>query len=259
MTLPEFTPELHQLLGEYGSAYCRLRHPSLYKGSVSLILDFEACPPEKGDGFFEVYGAGNRDFVLDRPHERMKAYELLLYILKTHNPEKYRDIHKGTPYFFLAWTAFQSGDFEKGLFYLDAAATEDLRQRGNAFDINAQEQPPAINFLLLKSSENIVGLDMFLTMVMSLRDDIEQFNSEAGRNLSVDVFRDKFIKGSGLFTDGSFRTVLTSLYGFVLGFHLRNSMLDLRSSEGGSLEPFLLHLFKGCLILVCLTNENANI
>jgi hypothetical protein len=178
----------------------------------------------------------------------MKAYELLLHILKTYNPEKYKDIHKGVPYFYIGWTAFRAEDIEKGLFYLDAAVSEDLRKDGNKFNINSPKHSPAIEFLLLdESNQTLAGLELFIILGRDLSAEIKEFSQKSGCNLTIDTFSDNFIKQ--LFADDGFRTVLSSLYGFVIEFHKLKTMLELRSSAGGSIEPFITHLFKGCLVL----------
>lgn len=109
-----------------------------------------------------------------------------------------------------------------------------------------------------RSSDEVVGQVLrymgwgevhFVALTKDISQEIKQFSNESGCPLTINNFTDKFIKQSGLFTDSTFRTILTSLYGFVIEFHRRMMMLELRSSEGGSIEPFLTHLFKGCLIL----------
>ncbi len=214
-----------------------------------LLPDFINTPAGQGDALFEKYGPGNIiDFPLDRPYERLKAYEILLSTLEDFNANHFREIHKGTPYYFLGWTAFQIEDYEKGVFYLDSAISEDLRLLGPSFDINSSRGTPGIDFLLLTGGGNQVALATAIELMHFVEDEINSFSSKAGVSLTKDIFVQKFIKESGLFRDGTFRTIVTSLYSFILEFQSRQKQLDIRSSEGGSIEPFLTHLFKGCVI-----------
>lgn len=215
----------------------------------NLLPDFMATPAGQGDRLFEKYGPGNIiDFPLDRPYERMKAYEVLLSIFEDFNSNHFMEIHKGTPYYFLGWTAFQIEDFEKGVFYLDSAISEDLRLLGPAYDVNSTQGTPGIDFLLLTGSGNQVALATAAELMHLVENEINYFSGKAGVTLTKDVFVQKFIKESGLFRDGTFRTIVTSLYSFILEFQSRQKQLEIRSSEGGSIEPFLTHLFKGCVV-----------
>lgn len=215
----------------------------------NLLPDFIGTPAAQGDRLFEKYGPGNTISIpLDRPYERMKAYELLLDMLEDFNPGHFRAIHKGTPYYFLGWTAFQVEDYEKGVFYLDSAISEDLRLLGPNYDVNVSPGTPGIDFLLLTGSGNQVALATASELMRLVQAEVDYFANQAGVNLTKDIFVQKFIKESGLFKDGTFRTVVTSLYSFILEFKSRQQQLKIRSSEGGSIEPFLTHLFKGCVI-----------
>jgi hypothetical protein len=106
-----------------------------------------------GDTYFQNYGAGNlTGGQILKPYERMKAYECLLELLKAHNQDQFFRIHKGTPYYFLGWTAFQIEDFDKALFYMDTAISEDLRVllRANPnYNLATDPHTPAIKFLTL--------------------------------------------------------------------------------------------------------------
>lgn len=84
----------------------------------------------EGDWYFSTFGPGNVLQATDRPFERFHDYEELLKLLQNRNQTKYDQIHKGTPFFFLAWLAFDLRNFEKTLYYLDASISEDVRNRG---------------------------------------------------------------------------------------------------------------------------------
>lgn len=59
-----------------------------------LVID----GPTSGDGLFEQFGIGNKLTAPDFPYERFCDYEELLKMLYREDPEKYRSLHKGTPF-----------------------------------------------------------------------------------------------------------------------------------------------------------------
>ena len=71
-----------------------------------LFIQSEFKAPESGNRFFEAFSVGNTVNITDRPYERFSDYEELLHIIYKDDPQKYKKIHKGTPFYFLAWTAF---------------------------------------------------------------------------------------------------------------------------------------------------------
>lgn len=77
---------------------------------------------------------------------------------------------------------------------------------------------------------------------------INEFNSISlvSKKIDIDSFIKKFVLD--LAKNKSARSIITASYSFILEFSERYEMLNLRSKEGGALEPILTHLFKGGLI-----------
>lgn len=216
----------------------------------TLIQEYENILPLEGNPFFEKYGLGNiNSNVPVHPYERLKGYEVLLDVLESYNPTHFREIHKGTPYYFMAWLSLQMEDYEKGVFYMDTAIGEDLRLLGSTWDINSSESTPGIKFILLTDANIQVASGSATQLETLVGQELNNFSTKAQVNLDKDIFVQKFIRESGLFRNGTFRTIVTSLYSYILEFQSRQTQLKLRSSEEGSIEPFLTHLFKGCVIL----------
>lgn len=214
----------------------------------TLIQEYENIPPLGGNPFFEKYGLGNINGVPVHPYERLKGYEILLDVLESHNSIHFREIHKGTPYYFMAWLSLQMEDYERGVFYMDTAIGEDLRLLGPSWDINSSELTPGIKFILLIDANIQVASDSATRLESLVVRELGNFSTKSQVNLDKDTFVKKFIKDSGLFRNGTFRTIVTSLFSYILEFQSRQNQLKLRSSEEGSIEPFLTHLFKGCVI-----------
>lgn len=200
----------------------------------------------EADEFFHRYSVGNRTDIAENPFERSLAYELLLHILQQYDDKKFKEIHKGTPYYFIGWTSYQFGNYEKALFYLDAAVSEDIK----VYELKGRKETPALKFFLLR--ENAVEATAYMTLHIYLNScvgaSILQFNSDSGLNLFPHELVGRFISPI-LFGNKKSRAILTALYSFILEEAFYRGRINLRSSEGGSLEPFINHLFKGARIL----------
>jgi len=212
---------------------------------VQLALShFDALPTpvvQQEDTFFSTFGPGNLLHATDRPFERFRDYEELLQLLQNRNPQKYEIVHKGTPFFFLAWTAFDIRNYEKTLYYLDAAISEDVRNAGADW-INR----PGALFLRLTTAAHVAT-----RVIRSIREllsrEIERFNAISGAApINVDLFIERFILR--LMQTSSTRTIISALYVFLLEADERRTELRLKSTEGSSLGPVIAHLFSGGLI-----------
>lgn len=200
--------------------------------------------PEDGDRFFEAYCPGNTIDIADRPFERFEDYEMLLQIIKDDDSEKYDKIHKGTPFYFLAWTAFDLKNYEKAVFYMDAAISEDMRK-----DPNNWLKNPASQFLTLNHQGNQSAVRITKILNDKIEREITRFNTIFQNNhLNKNVFVEKFIKALVGNNQKANHSIITALYSFILEFDDRKNELGLRSKEGGSIEPILTFLFKGGLI-----------
>lgn len=198
---------------------------------------------ENGDCVFVKHGPGNTREDADRPFERFSDYESLLTAFREDDEEKYNKIHKGTPFFFLAYTGYDLNNFEKALFYLDAAITEDIRAGGEWRTL------PAGQLLTLKWPTAQVAKRVTKRIRSDLETEIERFNKTSqciGIKLDCLIrhFVEKLIDG-----EAKHRGIVTAFYTFLIEFEERCRELRLRGSGGGSLEPFVVHLFKGGLIL----------
>jgi hypothetical protein len=212
---------------------------------------------EEGDWYFSTFGPGNALYATDRPFERFHDYEDLLKLLQSRNHAKYEQIHKGTPFFFLAWLAYDLRNYEKTLYYLDAAISEDVKNRGDQW-INY----PGACFLKLSAAPHVAGR-VIEKIRLLLGAQIERFNSISGLPpINTDIFIDKFV--NNLMQNPSTRTIISALYVFLLEADERLIELRIKSTEGTSLGPVIAHLFSGGLIFESLlkymypTNDNGD-
>lgn len=212
---------------------------------VQLALNyFDQLPTpdvQQADGFFSTFCPGNLLHATDRPFERFRDYEDLLLLLRSRNPQKYELIHKGTPFFFLAWTAFDIRNYEKTLYYLDAGISEDVRNVGSDW-VNR----PGALFLRLTTKPHVAER-VIREIRQLLSKQINRFNAISGlAPMSNDIFIDKFVVQ--LMQTPSTRTIISALYVYLLESTERFTELQLKSTEGSSLGPVIAHLFSGGLI-----------
>lgn len=222
-----------------------------------LLAEFAALPdsnPGEANKLFTGqrypdYFPGNTTAQPSRPFEFFCKYEKGLRILQAADAKKFNFIHKGIPYYFMAWTAFDFHDYERAVFFMDAALSEDIRNGPTEW-----ENWPAAMFLFLKKDAPNQSAKRITTTVHDRFDRIiTKFNGVFGENFTVDQLIQRYVHPEAI--DNAHRSTVTALYSFVLEAEEREELLKLRSAGGGSIEPFVIHLFKGCLVFESILKE----
>lgn len=241
------------LLVDYFKFFIKLRPGTIYPGSNTLIDEYEKISNHfEADKFFEKFGVANFILEVDQPLERSNAYELLLRILQNHDKKHYLEIHKGTPFYFIGWTAYEFSNYEKAFFYLDAAVSEDLK----IYDKRGKQETPALWFFLLKEqATHATGFFMLhIPHNAVVARDIGFFCEEIGfppaiyKQLLIEKFVRPILLEVSNTNNKKLRSTLTAIYSFMSEFEQLKTQMLLRSSEGGSIEPFINHLFNGARI-----------
>lgn len=215
-----------------------------------IIAEFQAANTDD-IMFFERIGLssglGNSANFISRPYDLFHDYQLFLKDCQNIDALKYEAFHKGTPFFFLAWLSLDLKDYEKALFYMDAAVSEDIRaNRSGWHDL------PAANFLQLGLNHAARRTTELIRNAISR--ELDRFNAVSGLTvIQVQDFVNRLYSRLG--NDVEKRTIITAIYTFILEYEDRCLDLALRGSAGGSSEPFLVHLFKGGLIFESLLKE----
>lgn len=237
---------------------------------VNFYIQIQEFSPELGDTFFETFGPGTFAEVIDRPYERFHDYEKLLKIIYRTDKEKYALIHKGTPYYFMAWLSFLMKQYEKAVFYMDAAISEDIRREVNKYklanpsDLRSDEDlakgllptwigTPAGHFFQLQEAGNQSAVTITRNLRNKVISEIERFNTATSSSITIENLISKFILK--LAEKRSSRSIITAFYSFILEFEDIQAFILLRSKDGGSIEPVLTYLFKGGLIFESLLKE----
>lgn len=216
--------------------------PDEFSGTVDTAIRLLVKYPERGpmdNEFFERLGPGNGP--CPGKYERFRWYEDLLRRIQEVAPSVYPDIHKGTPFYFLGWLAFDLGNYQKALFYMDAALAEDQRD-----DRACWWDKPAARFLRLQEGRH-VATGVVSEIRRRLDDQVKRFNRSTQTALTVDSLA--ACLAEHLLKKERERSALTAFYAFAYEFDDRLEELRLRPQVvvGGSDEPHLLHLFRGGL------------
>ena len=198
-----------------------------------------------------------------QPFELLSDYESFLELLYTANPTKFKKIHKGNPYYQMCWLCFYLHSYEKAIFYMDTAISEDIRKtivdhkNENPSETKSDEllseelldrwiKNPSGEFFTLSITD--VAFTKIITQKVrtAWQAQIDRFNKDTSNTLTLDDFIKKFI--TKLAEKLESRSIITALFTFILEYDDIKTMLRLRSSNSGSIEPILTYLFKGGLI-----------
>jgi hypothetical protein len=184
-----------------------------------------------------------------QPHWSLNLYEQVLAQIERVDSEKYARIHKGTPFYIMGWLAYEMKDYEKGVFYMDAALSEDIHNF-----LSKWQTLPAASFIFLEdANQEAAARDITVQMKIEVNAHLDRFSRESGLSLNTTTLIDKFLEPNA--TDDSYRSIITALLTFLLEGKERQIQLNLRSKHGGSIEPFITHLFKGGLIFESLLKK----
>lgn len=178
-------------------------------------------------------------------------------ILEAAGVGQYELMHKGTLFYFRSLSAYDMGDFERAFFYMDSAVSEDHRAAGTCW-----EDLPAGRFMRLDVTPNAQN-PHGETLTRRARSAVENTLARVSRladagfpACGVDDLCNSLIARA---VNGApeLRTAVTAFLTFTIEFESRRTMLQLGRSEGGTAEPFYLHLFKGCVLFETLVRASA--
>jgi hypothetical protein len=202
------------------------------------------------DNFFSKCGFPVRPSY--SPVAQIEAWEYILGLMAENDPNRYRELHKGTPFYFLGMASYSARDFEKALFYMDAALEEDLRLHKDGWP-----NVPSGKFVLLDDSTPDQAARRFVTSTRKMFESLmTEVAAAGGIGLSVDDLREKLVRPA-MVAGSVKRSSVTGLVSFLLEFSSRAKELSLGGSLTSTGEPFFLHLFKGALLFETLLKISA--
>lgn len=172
----------------------------------------------------------------------IREWEQILFRIREISPDSFKMIHKGTPYYFCGVASFHVKDYERALFYFDAALIEDQKKSAD------WETLPAALFLKLDSKNE----NQFAQAITELVEDLSSKALEKYMESTKDSFNMKELKELFLFRSlkesSTWRSAATAFISFILEKESRRKEFKIRSADGGTMEPFFMHFFKGCLL-----------
>ena len=146
-------------------------------------------------------------------------------------------------------------DYETSVYFMDAAVAEDLRSNP------AAAETPAMLFITLRGDHPHQAAKEFVAMSEDLIGGyIQTYLKYQGRetalpDLTMNDLRSDFLYKATQPASRRLRSVATALLSFLLESSLRKVQLD-NVLNPSSFEPFILHLFKGGLLLESLIKLN---
>lgn len=175
------------------------------------------------------------------PQPYLAEYERVLAQIKRVDEARFMEMHKGTPYYMMGWLAYASRDYESGVFYMDAALEEDYKNHANP------DGTPAAAFMFLNPNHPGATANHIAAEIgVEVDAQIARYAGSAGTTFTTNDLVNRFIKPFA--QDSMQRSIVTALLTFTLEGKQRLMQMDVRSGHGGTLEPFLTHLFKGGLV-----------
>jgi hypothetical protein len=206
------------------------------------------CKTDAGNKFFNSFGYV--EALRNGQYSRCVNEGLrLLSDCKSLDPRSFARIHKGSAYYWIGMASFLANDFQSATFFFDAAVTEDIRA---GYDPLVRSTP-SFKFLMIEGeADSQAAKQMVIELQRRLQLAMDDYNQRPGRTAahptcSLPLLRAHFIAPALSPLDTRLRSLPTALISFVLEWFYLNLFLDIRGGPGTS-EPFMVHLFKGCVL-----------
>jgi hypothetical protein len=183
---------------------------------------------------------------LDNPSAVVRDGINFLHRCKALEPVEFERRYKGTPFYWIGCAAFLANDFETAAFLFDAAASEDMREVREGVHPEGRITP-ALRFLRAEGDQpDQAAQALTQHLQRQLQAAIDDYNNRPGRShipLKLSDIQTVFLQH----TPQQDTTLLTAFISFFLEWHHRSELAEL-GIQAGSAEPFILHLFKGCVL-----------
>ena len=211
---------------------------------------------ELADAFFGQFeyvqdrAVGNHSAALDKGLGLLAKCEEL-------EPDVYRRIHKGTPFYWIGMAAFAVHDYQTAVFFFDAGVSQDLARGADPI----LHPTPGLHFIQLEGHQpSQAARDLVRATESRVESAIVDYNRRTGKAaeatpLELAELRGSFLRRAVSPGGEHLRTLATAFISFFLEWDHRSFLLRLRSGNGTT-EPFFLHLFKGCLLFESLLKAN---
>ena len=149
--------------------------------AINTFQSMDVNSSKEADALFEkLETLGNDPIFVNRPFERLTGYERVLKEFFKLDKVRYLQMHKGTPFYFMAWLAFDLQQYKRAMFYLDAAVAEDVRRTQTTAAPDAWKRMSGAQFLFLHDKE-VVGQEAKSEIIKALLRQFLRFNAVSGK------------------------------------------------------------------------------
>lgn len=212
-----------------------------------LGFDYKA----NADEYFVSFRIQNKLHDHD-PFIQITVYKEFLKMLQEEYPNEYKKIHKGTPFFWIGWYSFLVEYYDQAVFYIDAAMSEDKINHPPEKWLNSG----AARFFRLKLPyyQRLFDSSSAPELNEVLEKEFKRFNLlNLNNNITIESFVEKFVEK--IIYDNN-TAIITTLYTFIFEKEGIMEMIRNRGENGGTIEPMLMHIFKGALIFETLLKKH---
>jgi len=222
-----------------------------YRRAVAKDIAILARVAGEEDQFFNAHAVPQTFLSVGLDLASIKAWKAVLESIKLVASDRFSTMHKGTPYYFMGTAAYRMDDFERALFWMDSAVSEDVAANGE----NWVNVPAGYFFRLDADSPNQYARDLVLRTRTVLGSLLDRISTMRTRLLELTPLVQKLVQPA-ISGTVELRSAVTALFTYALEYEKLLSQLRLSSSHPTTLEPVYLNLFKGTLLLETLLKRS---
>jgi hypothetical protein len=221
----------------------------------AFLKEFNSLPKIRleGDNYFNRHR-----FFNSLPRDSFSAYEKYFHFLEflhTESLSNYLFFHKGTPYYWMGLCTFYFNDFQSSSFFIDASVSEDI-----ASGKRIKSNTPGMLFLQANPDKPAQAGKRLVEYIEARIQSCINYYIDLTANiqiahLTIDKIRHSFLKKNLLLKNRHMRSLSTTFLSFMLEWDYLNRLLNI-VPHISSIEPFYMHLFKGCILLESLLKNN---
>lgn len=208
------------------------------------LLEEFARSTFNSEGSFSLFRTLRAETLALDPSRQLMVWRRALDVIRERDSQSYRDLHKGEPFYWMALAGYAVHDFESALFCLDCALAEDIRNHSARW----RSLPAGLFVTLNETNPAQAGLSVVKAIRTVFDEACSVANAQFNFVFNVSEYRSRLVVRTTN-EQGQLRSALTALITFLLEYADRRwQLLAAPANADGTAEPFLLHLFKGCVL-----------
>lgn len=210
--------------------------------------------------FFNRFGFVDEYWKKDYDQAFINGIELL-NTCKRLDPKAFNQIHKGSPYYWIAISACMIHNYDKAIYFFSSAAEEDLRSLKKEHHLDRLNDnatlTPALLFMIADSENtNQAARELTKKLTDILNHFIDEYNKICKYSKYTLVnLQEHFLKRALSPKNKNLRSCITALLSFCLEWEYIQKLLIIKPTNYSN-EVFFLHLLKGCVVFETILREN---